>query len=287
MIILYFVLLFAGYFVTLQLEKETRKMKARLLIAFYMMTAALPGAAQSAESLKDFAGWHKNYTAERQGANVQAALDLLKKHGKKPAGPVVVGIVDSGVDTTVVSLKGALWTNPGERTDGRDNDQNGYTDDVHGWNFLGTADGKFNMTSAGTEEYRQFKRLYPKYKNTASRDSAADKQEYDFYLRMRKKANIDNYLRYYEIANKSKDNLDSMSLTRLAEMEKNIYGIEHDQDKRLLMGDNMDDPDDRFYGNPTLTIEGCEHGTFVAGIIAGDARQDRRFDGIAPDVARL
>ena len=262
-------------------------MKAKSLIAFYMLTAALPGAAQSAESLKDFAGWHKNYTAERQGANVQAALDLLKKNGKTPAGPVVVDIVDSGVDTTVVSLKGALWTNPGERADGRDNDQNGYTDDVHGWNFLGTADGKFNMTSAGTEEYRQFKRLYPKYKNTASRDSAADKQEYDFYLRMRKKANIDNYLRYYEIANRSKDNLDSLSLTRLAEMEKNIYGIEHDQDKRLLMGDNMDDADDRFYGNPTLTIEGCEHGTFVAGIIAGDARQDRRFDGIAPDVARL
>jgi hypothetical protein len=130
------------------LKKETREMRAKSLIAFYMLTAALPGAAQSAESLKDFAGWHKNYTAERQGANVQAALDLLKKHGKTPAGPVVVGIVDSGVDTTVVSLKGALWTNPGERADGRDNDQNGYTDDVHGWNFLGTADGKFNMTSA-------------------------------------------------------------------------------------------------------------------------------------------
>ena len=247
----------------------------------------LPGAAQTAESLNDYAGWHRGFTPERQGANVEAALNLLKKHGKTSSGPVVVGVVDSGIDTTVVSLKGSLWTNPGERPDGRDNDQNGYADDLHGWNFLGTADGTFNMVSAGTEEYRQFKRLYPKYKNTTSRDSVEDKKEYDFYLRMRKEAKIDNYLRYYEIASKSLDRLDSMSLVRLKEMAKNIHGIEHDKDKRLLMGDDMDDADDRYYGNPTLTVEGCEHGTFVAGVIGGDCSQDHRFDGIAPDVARL
>ena len=247
----------------------------------------LPGAAQTAESLNDYAGWHRGFTPERQGANVEAALNLLKKHGKTSSGPVVVGVVDSGIDTTVVSLKGCLWTNPGERPDGRDNDQNGYADDLHGWNFLGTADGTFNMVSAGTEEYRQFKRLYPKYKNTTSRDSVEDKKEYDFYLRMRKEAKIDNYLRYYEIASQSLDRLDSMSLVRLKEMAKNIHGIEHDKDKRLLMGDDMDDADDRYYGNPTLTVEGCEHGTFVAGVIGGDCSQDHRFDGIAPDVARL
>ena len=247
----------------------------------------LPGAAQTAESLNDYAGWHRGFTPERQGANVEAALNLLKKHGKTSSGPVVVGVVDSGIDTTVVSLKGSLWTNPGERPDGRDNDQNGYADDLHGWNFLGTADGTFNMISAGTEEYRQFKRLYPKYKNTTSRDSVEDKKEYDFYLRMRKEAKIDSYLRYYEIASKSLDRLDSMSLVRLKEMAKNIHGIEHDKDKRLLMGDDMDDADDRYYGNPTLTVEGCEHGTFVAGVIGGNCGQDHRFDGIAPDVARL
>ncbi len=247
----------------------------------------LPGAAQTAESLNDYAGWHRGFTPERQGANVEAALNLLKKHGKTSSGPVVVGVVDSGIDTTVVSLKGSLWTNPGERPDGRDNDQNGYADDLHGWNFLGTADGTFNMISAGTEEYRQFKRLYPKYKNTTSRDSVEDKKEYDFYLRMRKEAKIDGYLRYYEIASQSLDRLDSMSLVRLKEMAKNIHGIEHDKDKRLLMGDDMDDADDRYYGNPTLTLEGCEHGTFVAGVIGGDCSQDHRFDGIAKDVARL
>ena len=185
----------------------------------------MSGAAQPAASITDFAGWHKNYSAERQGANVRAALDLLKKHDIKPSGSVVVGIIDSGVDTTTVSLQKALWVNPGERADGRDDDQNGFVDDVHGWNFLGAKDGSFNMISAGTEEYRQFKRLYPKYKNVENRDSAQDKKEYDFYLRMRKEAKIDNYLRYYEVASKSLDRLDSMSLVRLQQMAKNIHGI--------------------------------------------------------------
>ena len=252
-----------------------------------MLFTVLSGTAQPAGSLRDFAGWHKGYSKERQGANVSAALDLLRTRGMKPCGSVVVGIIDSGVDTMTVSLQHALWTNPGERADGKDSDGNGYTDDLHGWNFLGTADGTFNMITAGTEEYRQFKRLYPKYKNTTSRDSAQDKKEYDFYVRMRKEAKIDSYLRFYEVASQSLDRLDSLSLKRLEQMAKNIHSIEHDADKRLLMGDNMDDADDRFYGNPTLTIEGCEHGTFVAGVIGGDAKEDHRFDGIAPDVARL
>ena len=252
-----------------------------------MLFTVLSGTAQPAGSLRDFAGWHKGYSKERQGANVSAALDLLRTRGMKPCGSVVVGIIDSGVDTMTVSLQHALWTNPGERADGKDSDGNGYTDDLHGWNFLGTADGTFNMITAGTEEYRQFKRLYPKYKNTTSRDSVQDKEEYDFYVRMRKEAKIDSYLRFYEVASQSLDRLDSLSLKRLEQMAKNIHSIEHDADKRLLMGDNMDDADDRFYGNPTLTIEGCEHGTFVAGVIGGDAKEDHRFDGIAPDVARL
>ena len=262
-------------------------MTVKSLTTIILLSASLVGAAQPAASLRDFAGWHKNYTTERQGANVSAALDLLNNRGLKPSGPIVVGIIDSGIDTTNVNLQKALWTNPGERADGKDNDQNGYVDDVHGWNFLGTADGSFNMISAGTEEYRQFKRLYPKYKNVTSRDSVQDKKEYDFYIRMRKEAKIDNYLRYYEIASKSLDRLDSLSLSRLKQMAKNIHGIENDQDKRLLMGDNMDDAEDRYYGNATLTIEGCEHGTFVAGVIGGDAKDDHRFDGIAPDIARL
>ena len=63
--------------------------------------------------------------------------------GRKPAREVVVAIIDSGVDTAHADLRGELWTNPREVAgNGKDDDGNGYVDDVHGWNFLGAPDGR-------------------------------------------------------------------------------------------------------------------------------------------------
>lgn len=47
--------------------------------------------------------------------------------------PVVVAVWDEGVDTAL--FPGRLWTNAGERLNGRDDDGNGYVDDVHGIGF--------------------------------------------------------------------------------------------------------------------------------------------------------
>jgi subtilisin family serine protease len=52
----------------------------------------------------------------------------------------VIGVIDSGVDVDHPDLAENIWTNPGEsgsgkETDGIDNDDNGYVDDVHGWDF--------------------------------------------------------------------------------------------------------------------------------------------------------
>ncbi|HEX6130514.1 MAG TPA: S8 family serine peptidase, partial [Actinomycetota bacterium] len=49
---------------------------------------------------------------------------------------VVVAVVDTGVDLSHPDLAANLWTNPGEVAgNGRDDDGNGYVDDVHGWDF--------------------------------------------------------------------------------------------------------------------------------------------------------
>ena len=71
----------------------------------------------------------------------KAYTELLK--GKK-ARPVIVAVIDDGLDTAHEDLKKVTWINrkeiPGNKID---DDKNGYTDDVNGWNFLGSSQESF------------------------------------------------------------------------------------------------------------------------------------------------
>lgn len=50
---------------------------------------------------------------------------------------VPIAIIDTGVDLDHPDLSAKIWTNTGEIPgNGLDDDENGYTDDVHGWNFV-------------------------------------------------------------------------------------------------------------------------------------------------------
>jgi len=70
------------------------------------------------------------------GMSIDQVYSKLLK-GKKGI-PVIVGIVDSGVDIEHEDLKSVIWTNKKEIAGNRiDDDKNGYIDDIHGWNFLG------------------------------------------------------------------------------------------------------------------------------------------------------
>ncbi len=67
----------------------------------------------------------------------RAYAEIIKgKKGKK----VIVAVIDSGIDIDHEDLDDVLWTNKKEvPNNGKDDDGNGYIDDIHGWNFLGTA----------------------------------------------------------------------------------------------------------------------------------------------------
>src|SRR5580704_14902862 len=104
------------------------------------------------------------------GAGVNKAYDELLK-GKK-ASPVIVAVIDAGLDTAHEDLIGHVWTNTGEIPgNGIDDDHNGYVDDIHGWNFLGGKDGK-NITIESYESYREYYRLINRPNPKNYQDSA-------------------------------------------------------------------------------------------------------------------
>ena len=68
--------------------------------------------------------------------NAPAAWDIARGDTS-----IVIAIVDSGTDWNHEDLLENVWTNPGETPDdGIDNDDNGYEDDVHGWDFYDSED---------------------------------------------------------------------------------------------------------------------------------------------------
>lgn len=48
----------------------------------------------------------------------------------------IVAVIDTGVEINHPDLSENIWTNPNEVVNGIDDDQNGYVDDINGWNFI-------------------------------------------------------------------------------------------------------------------------------------------------------
>ena len=117
------------------------------------------------------------------GAN-RAYQEILKN---LIATPVVVAVIDSGIDTAHVDLKPVLWTNRGEIAgNGLDDDKNGYIDDVHGWNFLGGADGR-NVNAETLELTRIVAAGRKRFKGlTAKTVKPTDKADFTLYQKAEK-----------------------------------------------------------------------------------------------------
>ena len=93
---------------------------------------------------------------------LRAERELLA--GRTPKRTVVVAVIDGGVDTSHADLRANLWTNARETAgNGRDDERNGYADDVRGWNFIGGKGGK----DVGPDTY-EVTRLYVRCTGGAS-----------------------------------------------------------------------------------------------------------------------
>lgn len=121
---------------------------------------------------------------ELSGIDLDRALELMED---QEANEVIVAVVDAGVDVYHPDLQGQLWINEDEIAgNGLDDDNNGYVDDVYGWNFIGGKD-----SSVGHDTYeltRQYVSLKEKYGMTAS--SIDDEEEYQRYIAIREEFKV-------------------------------------------------------------------------------------------------
>lgn len=111
------------------------------------------------------------------GVSSEKAYNELLKG--KTSQKVLVAVIDSGIDIEHEDLKDVIWTNPNEiPNNGIDDDNNGYIDDIHGWNFIGGKDGR-NVGKDSYEVTRVYKMLRDKYEGKTVKDiDKKDREEF-------------------------------------------------------------------------------------------------------------
>ncbi len=146
-----------------------------LFFLLYLSATSQPIALQ---------GWHLKDINKGgyYGISLSEAYNLLAAK-KLKSSPVIVAILDDGIDTLHEELRTILWVNkkeiPGNEID---DDGNGYIDDVHGWNFLGNKDGR-NVAANSSEWIRVYWRYKQKYEGQSIDTGKMDQQQkYEYAL---------------------------------------------------------------------------------------------------------
>jgi len=118
------------------------------------------------------------------GISTEKAYKTLLK-GKKST-PVIVGVLDGGVDVFHEDLKDVVWINTKDSvSNGKDADGNGYINDKYGWNFIGNADGK-DVQFDNLELTRQLRILDKKFAHVTPTTelNEADRKAFLAYQKM-------------------------------------------------------------------------------------------------------
>ena len=174
-------------------------------------------------------------------------------------------MIDNGVDIEHEDLKNIIWTNKKEiPNNGIDDDDNGYIDDIHGWNYRGASDGTIieKEQSASTQFYKTWKSKFDIVDSNLL--TPFEKQHYTIYLRAKT-----DYLE----KQKSKDSIDNLY----------TYNINYRSYSLIANDDSSDDT--KLYGSPKFRLSAnTSHGTHVAGIIAAQRNNNIGVDGIAENV---
>lgn len=163
-----------------------KKILLSLSLAFIFSTAF----AQDNAELEKQNWFHQNFAETGvYGIGTDAAIEFLKSKNLKPV-KVVVGVLDSGIEIDHEDLKDNIWINPREKAgNGKDDDKNGYIDDVYGWDFCADENGiDYNEDSY---EATRVMVMYTPLFNSGNKKSDLSNmrkmpEEYQTYLKARK-----------------------------------------------------------------------------------------------------
>ena len=86
------------------------------------------------------------------GAKDAWSKELLVREQERITRQSIIAILDTGIDLDHPDLKDKIWKNTKEVINGRDSDQNGYRDDVNGWDFV---DNDADPNPAFSEGYNE------------------------------------------------------------------------------------------------------------------------------------
>lgn len=235
--------------------------------------------------------------------------------------PVIVAVLDSGIDLEHEDLNSVLWINEGEEAgNNTDNDGNGYVDDIHGYNFLGDSyHEQLEFTRIlrlriGDEQMQQAAREKHEEEYTAAIQGQMRMQEMGKLL-----SDADASVRK-ELGKEIYDEDDLMKLRsqggssenhvgflmQMLTLEDSIvtvkkmigqafdyfdnqlkYNLNVDFNGRESVGDDPYRFEDQEYGNgnPMKLTKEESHGTHVAGIIAANRTNELGIRGVANNVA--
>jgi subtilisin family serine protease len=215
---------------------QMKKILFSILISSFLLQT-------NAQELKTKLNWF-NLDFEKDGVrgmSVERAYNELLKDKKTK--PVVVAIIDGGTDVNHEDLKDKLWVNTKEIAgNGKDDDKNGFIDDINGWDFLGGKDGT-DVNHEQLEMTRVLKQLKEKFGDKPSKKLISkNKADYELLQTLQKeydekKAENEQYapiykqlyVNYVESEKILKDFLKVENLTQAA-----IKGIDESQADRKV-----------------------------------------------------
>ena len=294
-------------------------LSAAALLGAPLASAPFAHAQDAPDAAPPAADWH---LADAPGISAARAYEMLA--GRTPT-PLVVAVIDSGVDILHPDLAPVLWTNPGETAgNGLDDDGNGYVDDVHGWSYLGGADGRniehetlevarlAGLCTAGTAPQgtncaavsanlaerratyvQQRTQMAPIFAQVFAADSLLKKRfpgVYDGTNAAGLDAKGDRGIAQAQtmlgfLAANGATVADLTAYRAQIDSQLN-YGLNPDYSIRAdIIGDDPTDTADRAYGNADVAGPDPSHGTGVAGLIAAVRGNGIGIDGVAPNTA--